>query len=119
MLSRLARGALTALLMAGCASAPPSVRDETPAIVAATWVADDGTVVVVNLVVASGTTSAQIRGLAEREREHHPGARVIVRIFGATSGPERYVIGHVPAGTGPPVQPSPTSTLVGVYDFPR
>ena len=108
-----------------CGSRPPSGTQQlasAPAVavaVAARWVADDGSVVAVNLVVPAGTGPQGIRELAERERGNHPGARVIVRIFSTTAGPERYVIGHVPGGTEPLPQVSPPpSSLLALYDFP-
>ena len=107
-----------AMVVAACASVPRSPTDPPPpAQVAARWVAEDGTVVAVNLVVAPGTNREEQRTFAERERSQHPGARVIIRIFAATAGPERYVVGHVPAGTEPLVRASPSETLLGIYDF--
>jgi hypothetical protein len=111
--------AVMTLVMAACASAPPVATSPPPATVAATWVADDGTVVAMNLVVAPGTTPTQIRNLAERERRHHRRARVIVRVFGATAGAERYVIGHVPPSGEPIPGASQPASLIAVYDFPR
>ena len=111
--------AAMAIVVAACASAPPPAIDPwSPAHVAARWIAEDGTVVAVNLVLSVATDARQARAIAERERADHPGARVIVRIFAATAGPERYVIGHVPAGMEPIVATSPTPTLLGVYDYP-
>ena len=119
MLSRFATAAVMAIVMAGCATTPPSATDPpSPAHVAARWAADDGSVVVVNLVVSAGVDAPQMRAVAERQQADHPGARVIVRIFAATAGPERYVIGHVPAGKEPLVAASPSATLLAIYDFP-
>jgi hypothetical protein len=111
--------AVMTMVMAACASAPPVATSPAPAIVTATWVADDATVVAMNLVVAPGTTSAQMSELAERERRQQPRARVIVRVFSAASGAERYVIGHVPASGEPIPEVSQPSSLIAVYDFPR
>ena len=108
-----------AMVVATCTSAPPPATAPPRVQVAASWVAADGTVVALNLVVPAGTDVQHVRGLAERQRADHPGARVIVRIFAATAGSERYVIGHVPAGTEPLAQASPPATLLAIYDFPR
>jgi hypothetical protein len=110
--------AVVTMVMAACTSAPPAATDPAPTIVAATWVADDGTVVAMNLVVAPGTTSAHIRELAERERRQHPRGRVIVRVFSAAAGAERYVIGHVPAPGEPIPDASQPASVIAVYDFP-
>lgn len=119
MLSRLAAAAVLALAMAACRSVPPHASDPPPPErAAARWVAEDGTVVVVNLVVSVETDARQTRAAAERERSQNPGARVIVRIFAATAGPERFVIGHVPTGAEPLVAASPGAALLAVYDFP-
>jgi hypothetical protein len=120
VLSRLAAAWTIAMVMVACASSPPSATGQPPpARITARWVADDRTVVAVNLVVSAGMDAPERRALAERQRADHPGARVIVRIFAETAGPERYVIGHVPAVTEPLLGASPGATLLGVYDFPR
>jgi len=111
--------AIMTMVMAACGSAPPVATGPAPAVVTATWVADDRTVVAMNLVVAAGTTAAQIRELAERERRHHPRGRVIVRVFSATAGAERYVIGHVPSSGEPISGTSQPASLIAVYDFPQ
>jgi hypothetical protein len=105
---------------AACESASPPPTAAAPAepIVAASWVADDGSVVAVNLVVPVGVDPRRIRELAARQRAERPGARVIVRVFAATAGPERYLIGRVPTGDEPLAQGSPTRSLLGLYDFP-
>jgi len=110
----------TVMTMAACESAPPHPSPPAPAepIVAASWVADDGSVVAVNLVVPVGLDPRRIRELAERQRAERPGARVIVRVFAATAGPERYLIGRVPTGDEPLAEDSPTPSLLGLYDFP-
>lgn len=109
-----------AIVVAACGSTPPPPASDPrpPERVAARWVAEDGTVVVVNLVVSAAADARATRAAAERERSQSPGARVIVRIFAATAGPERFVIGHVPAGTEPLVGASPGATLLAIYDFP-
>ena len=105
---------------AACEGAPhpPSAAAPAEPIVAARWVADDGSVIAVNLVVPVGTDPRRIRDLAERQRAERPGARVIVRVFAATAGPERYLIGRVPTGDEPLAEGSPTPSLLGLYDFP-
>lgn len=110
---------VVAMVMAACASAPPWASDPPPrSTVAARWIAEDGTIVVLNLVAPVGTDAQDAREMAGGERADHPGARVIVRVFAATAGPERYVIGHVPVGTGAFVEASPPPSLIGLYDFP-
>ena len=128
MLSRLIAAGIAATVVAACASMPPPHPPEpSRPTVAARWVADDGSVVAVNLVVPIGTDPNTASDLAERERSQHPGARVIVRIFPATAGLERYVIGHVPAAGEPlvetpaanePLVETPASSQIGLFDFP-
>jgi hypothetical protein len=115
-IARLGVGLVTTVV-AACASPPRAAVEPPPPVVAARWIADDGSVVAVNLVVAVGTDPGRIRLLAEREHSQRAGARVIVRIFAATAGPERYVVGHVPTGTEPLIETSSPPSLLGVYDF--
>lgn len=120
MLSRLASAAVAGLVVVACASAPPPATDPPqPAQVAARWVADDGTVVVVNLVALAGTDARGARAIAEQERTRHTGARVIVRVFAPTAGAERYVVGHVPTRDEPLRGESRSQSLIALYDFPR
>ena len=119
MLRRVATGPLALVVATACASTPSATTDRpTARDVAARWVSDDGSVVAVNLVVPAGTGAPQARHLAERERAEHPGARVIVRVFAATAGPERYVIGRLPAADAPLDQDPAPPSLLGLYDFP-
>lgn len=73
----------------------------------------------VNLVAFAGTDARQARAIAEQERTQHTGARVIVRVFAATAGAERYVVGHVPTRGEPLRGESRPHSLVALYDFPR
>ena len=114
--------ALTIIAMvwatAACASAPSSPSPRVETTVVARWVADDGSVVALNVVLGRDTDPQRIPGLARAFRDEHPGARVIVTFFADTAGPERYVIGHIPADGGSlPAGTRPASTLV-TFDFP-
>jgi hypothetical protein len=105
---------------AACASAPLSPSPPVETTVVARWMADDGSVVALNVVLGRDADRGGIPKLARSFRAQHPGARVIVTFFADTAGPERYVIGHVPlrADGGPlPAGTRPASTLV-TFDFP-
>lgn len=105
--------------MAACSVAPSSPAPSPPeATVVARWVADDGSIVVLNVVVAA-TARPRLPAFAREYRAASPGARVVIRFFDMTAGDERYVIGHVPADGGPlPVGERPSSAI-GIYDFAR
>ena len=118
MLIRLTAVGLLSMVAAACGSAPPSGTEPPQPVATARWVADDDSVVAVNLVVPAETDPQRTRALAEAERTTHPTARGIVRLFSATAGPERYDLGHVPAAGEPLVQASPPPSLLRVYDFP-
>jgi hypothetical protein len=140
VLTRLAAVALAlvasaaAAIVAACdgASPPPPLptppHSTAPAAepdVVARWTADDGSVVAINLVVPTNTDPGrirqlanQIRELADQEHADHQRARVVVRIFDSTAGPERYVIGHVPGRDEPLAEASPPTTRIALYDFP-
>ena len=101
---------------AACASAPPSPPVGTTVV--ARWIADDGSIIALNVVLARDTDRRRLPELARNFRAEHPGARVIVTFFADTAGAERYVIGHVPTDGGPfPAGTRPASTLV-TFDFP-
>jgi hypothetical protein len=110
--------AVLVLATVACAApAPPS----TPAIgptETARFVANDGSVVVVNVVVAAGTHRGRLPRLAGEIRARHPRSRVIVTFFAASAGPERYVIGHVPNGDEPLVHGPRAPSWLATYDFP-
>lgn len=123
MLKALAAAILPGAMAAACASAPPPATvPDTPTVaaptVAARWIADDGSVVALNVVVATGTDPRRVREFAERQRQEHPAARVIVRVFAATAGPERYVLAHVPRRDGALVEGPVPSTRIALYDYP-
>ena len=120
MLNRLAGLiALTSAVVA-CSSAPPPSTpgpDAEPSI-AARWVADDGSVVALNVVLGRGMDPRHIPELARRYRGEHQAARVIVTFFAASAGQERFVIGYVPTDGGRrPADPQP-STVLAAFDFP-
>jgi hypothetical protein len=103
---------------AACASVPPSSTPPVENTVVARWVADDGSVVALNVVVGRDADRGRMPELARALRNEHSRARVIVTFFADTAGPERYVIGHVPTDGGPlPAGTRPASTLV-TFDFP-
>jgi hypothetical protein len=96
----------------------PTTDADVPTVVA-TWVADDGSVVVLNVVVPVGTRPDELPRLARDLRDNHPGSRVIVNVFAAQAGPERFVIGHVPSGDEPRLPEDRPPTLLATYDYPR
>jgi hypothetical protein len=96
----------------------PTTDADVPTVVA-TWVADDGSVVVLNVVVPVGTRPDELPRLARDLRDNHPGSRVIVNVFAAQAGPERFVIGHVPSGDEPRLPEDRPPTLLATYEFPR
>jgi hypothetical protein len=96
----------------------PTTDPDVPTVVA-TWVADDGSVVVLNVVVPTGTRPDELPRLARDLRDNHPGSRVIVNVFAAQAGPERFVIGHVPSGDEPRLPEDRPPTLLATYDYPR
>jgi hypothetical protein len=98
--------------------APPTPTT-TPTTVVATWTAEDGSVVVLNVVVPVGTRPDELPRLARDLRDNHPGSRVIVNVFAAQAGPERFVIGHVPSGDEPRLPEDRPPTLLATYEFPR
>ena len=125
MLTRLAGVVLgisaAVAMVAACESAPPSLRTtDAPAkpTVAARWVADDSSVVAMNVVLGRDTDPRRIPELARSFREQHPSARVIVTFFAASAGQERFVIGHVPTYGGPITNARPT-TAIATFDYPR
>jgi hypothetical protein len=116
--------AVTVLAMvwatAACANAPPSPSPPVDTTVVARWMADDGSIVALNVVLGRDADRRAIAELARSFRDEHPGARVIVTFFADTAGPERYVIGHIPlrADDGPlPAGSRPASSLA-TFDFP-
>jgi hypothetical protein len=105
--------------MVACGSARPSPTVPPVETVVASWTADDGSIVALNVVIGRGTDRRSLPDVARRLREAHPGARVIVTVFADTAGPERYVIGHVPTADEPLVQASRPATWLATFDFRR
>ena len=85
---------------------------------AARWVADDGSVVALNVVLGRDSDPPRLAQLARAYRDEHPGARVIVTFFAARAGQERYVIGYVPTGDGPLPPEARPATALATFDFP-
>jgi hypothetical protein len=103
-----------------CAAPPPSTQPQAPAAevaVTARWVANDGSVLALNVVVGAGTDRRRLPAIAQELRRARPHARVIVTFFDDAAGPERYVIGHVPAGDEPVIA-SGGPTWLGTFDLP-
>lgn len=108
-------------MVAACESAPPppaAINPPVEPIVVARWVADDGSVVAVNLVIPAGIDPRRTRELAQRQRAGYANARVIVRVFASTAGPERFDIGHVPAADQSLTEGAHPPSLIALYDFP-
>jgi hypothetical protein len=118
---RSAVATLVAIAALACAAPPtPTPPPHPPAeiTITARWEADDGSVVALNIVVAAGTDRRRLQALALELRRARPRSRVIVTFFDDAAGPERYVIGHVPA-RDEPVVASGGPAWLGTFDFPR
>ena len=83
------------------------------------WVADDGSVVALNVVLPRTVKPRGLASLADRYRREHPGARVIVRLFPSTAGPERFVVGHVPSDGASLAMTTGSDAALATFDFPR
>jgi hypothetical protein len=59
-----------------------------------------------------------LRVIADGFRRGRPRSRVIVTFLDDTAGPERYFIGHAPAGDEPVIATGGPSWLA-TFDFPR
>jgi hypothetical protein len=103
--------------MAACNGAPPSPPAAPEATVVARWVADDGSVVALNVVLAAETDRGRIPELARAFRDEHPGARVIATFFASEAGSERFVIGHVPTDGGPVPAGARPASAIATFDF--
>jgi hypothetical protein len=116
------RPAIAVLALAGsmvaCASAPPSRSPDGEPSVVARWIADDGSIVALNVVLGPTTDRRRLPELARAFREQHPTARVIVTFFADSAGEERFVVGHVPTDGGPITNARP-STAIATFDYPR
>jgi hypothetical protein len=119
--------ALASIACAGTAmpTLPPPLAPPTPTTgpdaptVVATWIAEDGSVVVLNVVVPLGTRPHELSGLARDLRRQHPESRVIVNVFAARAGPERFVIGRAPSDDEPRLLEDRPPTLLATFDYPR
>jgi hypothetical protein len=107
------------IAVAACVGSPPPSTFDPEALpsIAARWVADDGSVVVLNVVLGP-TDARRIPDLARDYRRASPKARVIVRFFAATAGEERFVIGYVPSDGGRLPAGAAPSTALAMFDFP-
>ena len=120
MVLRTAVVGLVVIAALACAAPPTSTQPPAPAAevaVTARWVADDGSVLALNVVVAAGTDRRRLPAIAQELRRARPRARVIVTFFDDAAGPERYVIGHVPTGDEPVIA-SGGPTWLGTFDLP-
>ncbi len=89
---------LVVMAALACAAPPTSTQPPAPAAevaFTARWVADDGSVLALNVLVAAGTDRRRLPAIARELRRTRPHARVIVTFFDDAAGPERYVIGQV------------------------
>jgi hypothetical protein len=110
--------AVTAGVVACSPTPPPSAAVPADYTVTARWSADDGSIVVLNVVAADGVDRRSLPATARRYREEHPGSRVIITFFADSAGEERFVVGHVPAGGEPlPIASRGTSWLA-TFDYP-
>ncbi len=119
MVLRTAVVGLVVMAALACAAPPPSTQPPAPAAevaVTARWVADDGSVLALNVVVAAGTDRRRLPAIAQELRRARPHARVIVTFFDDAAGLERYVIGHMPAGDEPVIA-SGGPTWLGTFDL--
>ena len=117
VLTRTVAAVALASWTAACNGAPPSPSTNPEPTIVARWVADDDSVVALNVVLARETDRRRIPELARSFRDEHPGARVIVTFFADTAGPERFVIGHVPTADDPlPIGARPRSAIAA-FDF--
>lgn len=118
VLTRAARAIALGFVAAACGSAPPPPSTHAITTVVARWVADDGSVVALNIVLGRDADRRRIPELARSFRNDHPDARVILTFFADSAGPERYVIGHVPTDNGPIIDARPSSAIA-TFDYPR
>lgn len=112
--------ALVVMAALSCAAPPTPTPPAGPAAevaVTARWVADDGSVLALNVVVGAGIDRRRLRAIAQDLRRARPHARVIVTFFDDAAGPERYAIGHVPARDEPVVAAGGPAWL-GTFDLP-
>ena len=108
------------IVVAACVGSPPPSTSHPEALpsIAARWVADDGSIVVLNVVLGRAADARRIPDLARDYRRASPKARVIVRFFAATAGEERFVIGYVPSDGGRLPAGAAPSTALAMFDFP-
>jgi hypothetical protein len=120
VLRRIASAFVLAVTMAACSSASPSATHGPPAqpVIAASWVADDRSVVALNVVLPRSIEPGGLPALAEHYRREHPDARVIVRFFAGTAGEERFVVGYVPTDGRPLPGTSASDAVLATFDFP-
>jgi hypothetical protein len=115
-------GLAIAVVVAACGGASPSSASPAPATrgstVVARWVAEDGSIVVLNVVLSPGPNAPQPGALARRYQATYPSARVIIRFFDSTAGPERFVIGHVPRSGEPIPGVNAPATQIAIFDLP-
>jgi hypothetical protein len=119
VLTRLAAAVALAWSTVACGSSPPSTSPTAAdARIVARWVADDASVVVLNVSLGHGSDRRRIPELARAFRAAHPASRLIITFFDATAGQERFVIGHIPTdGSALPAGRPPSA--IATFDFPR
>jgi hypothetical protein len=118
VLTRLAAAVAFAWSTVACGSSPPSTPTAADARIVARWVADDASVVVLNVSLGPGSDRHRIPELARAYRAAHPTSRLIITFFDASAGQERFVIGHIPTdGSALPAGRPPSA--IATFDFPR
>jgi hypothetical protein len=119
-LERIAVEVVLGIAVVACVGSPPPFTSDPEPVpsIAARWAADDGSVIVLNVVLGRATDTRRIPDLARGYRRESPQARVIVRFFAATAGEERFVIGYVPTDGGRLRTDAPPSTVLATFDFP-
>jgi len=119
VLTPLVAAAGLAWTIVACSSPPSPPSPAAEATVVASWIANDGSIVVLNVIVGPDTDRRRLPDLARELRGAHPEARVIVTVFDDAAGPERYLIGRVPAGDEPLVFAPRGPGRLATFDFPR
>ncbi|HET8787031.1 MAG TPA: hypothetical protein VFM38_15460 [Candidatus Limnocylindrales bacterium] len=71
-----------------------------------------------NVVLSRTVDPRGLTVLADRYRREHPRARVIVRFFRSTAGPERFVVGYVPSDSASLPVTSGSDAALATFDFP-
>lgn len=109
---------VVALVLLACGSPSSTASPSAGYTVVARWASDDGSIVALNVVVGPGRGPRELADIANELRERDPGSRVIVTFFAEWAGPERFVVGHVPAGREPLAVASRAPSWLWTADTP-